>query len=121
MKLESKYFDSIRIRRGDDAKAKPKQQAPVCQWKGCGKPGEHRAPVGRGRDGQYYAFCIDHVRQYNATYNYFDGMSDKDVEDFQKDALTGHRPTWKSGANAWAHGKTAQGSKKTAKPDTGSG
>jgi curved DNA-binding protein CbpA len=47
---------------------------------------------------------MDHVRQYNQDYNYFDGMSDAEVSNFRKDALTGHRPTWKTGANAWAHG-----------------
>jgi len=51
---------------------------------------------------------MDHVRQYNASYNYFDGMSDGDVMKFQKEALTGHRPTWKLGAN----GTTAEKSKK---------
>ncbi len=44
------------------------------------------------------------MREYNASYNYFDGMSDEQVSDFQKDAMTGHRPTWKVGANSWAHG-----------------
>ena len=103
MKLQSKYFDSIRVgaKRSADA---PSQAHHLCQWKGCDKPGEHRAPRGRGHDGEYYVFCMDHVRQYNATYNYFDGMSDSEVEDFRRDALTGHRPTWKVGANAWAHG-----------------
>jgi hypothetical protein len=48
------------------------------------------------------------VREYNATYNYFDGMSDDEVIDFQKDAVTGHRPTWKVGANSWAHGTSAR-------------
>ena len=51
-------------------------------------------------------FCIDHVRQYNANYNYFDGMSDAQVSAFQKDAATGHRPTWKTGADALNHGTT---------------
>jgi curved DNA-binding protein CbpA len=64
----------------------------------------HKAPKGRGRDGEYFQFCVDHVRQYNQEYNYFDGMSDAEVNTFRKDALTGHRPTWKTGANAWAHG-----------------
>jgi DnaJ domain len=107
MKLDSKYFDSIRVgakrRSEEDSRRKP-----VCQWKGCTKPGTHRAPKGRGHDGDYLQFCVDHVRQYNATYNYFDGMSDTEVSDFQKDALTGHRPTWKVGANSSAHG-TRQG------------
>lgn len=103
MKLNSKYFDAIRVgtRRAEAERA---AEGPPCQWKGCSAHGTHRAPKGRGRDGEYYLFCMDHVRQYNASYNYFDGMSDTQVEDYQKDALTGHRPTWKVGANAWAHG-----------------
>ena len=103
MKLNSKIFDSIRVSGKRDATPK-KGGGPPCQWKGCDKPGPHRAPMGRGRDGEYYNFCLDHVRQYNHSYNYFDGMSDAQVDEFRKDAITGHRPTWKSGANAWAHG-----------------
>jgi hypothetical protein len=104
MKLDSKYFDSIRVssRRGQRAKKEPR--AGSCQWKGCDKPGLHKAPKGRGRDGEYFHFCMDHVRQYNQEYNYFDGMSDAEVDEFRKDAMIGHRPTWKAGANAWAHG-----------------
>jgi curved DNA-binding protein CbpA len=104
MKLESKYFDSIRVssRRGEGGKKDAR--VPGCQWKGCDKPASHKAPKGRGRDGEYFHFCMDHVRQYNHEYNYFDGMSDAEVNSFRKDALTGHRPTWKAGANAWAHG-----------------
>jgi curved DNA-binding protein CbpA len=104
MKLESKYFDSIRVSSKRQSSAKTETRAPVCQWKGCEKPGPHKAPKGRGRDGEYFHFCIDHVRQYNQEYNYFDGMSDAEVSNFRKDAMTGHRPTWKTGANAWAHG-----------------
>jgi curved DNA-binding protein CbpA len=104
MKLESKYFDSIRVGSKRQQGAKKETRAPECQWKGCDKPGLHKAPKGRGRDGEYFQFCVDHVRQYNQEYNYFDGMSDAEVNNFRKDALTGHRPTWKTGANAWAHG-----------------
>jgi len=102
MKLNSKYFDSIRIAKKAEPKAS--RTLPGCQWKGCANPGAHRAPKGRGRDGDYYVFCLDHVRQYNASYNYFNGMSDAEVERFQKDAITGHRPTWRLGENAAAAG-----------------
>lgn len=107
MKLKSKYFDSIRVSQTRERDGRGEQEHanhPRCQWKGCNEPGGHRAPKGRGHDGEYYHFCLDHVRRYNATYNYFDGMSDAEVTDFQKDAMTGHRPTWKIGANSWAHG-----------------
>ncbi|HXF54683.1 MAG TPA: DnaJ domain-containing protein [Hyphomicrobiaceae bacterium] len=105
MKLDSKYFDMVRIRRPQaSAERVLASGLPCCQWKGCEEPGLHRAPMGRGKEGRYYLFCPEHIRQYNASYNYFAGMSDAEIEEFQKDAVTGHRPTWKVGANAWSHG-----------------
>jgi curved DNA-binding protein CbpA len=106
MKLESKYFDSIRIKPRQERTAREEERR--CQWKGCGAAGKHRAPKGRGRDGQYFLFCADHVRKYNSSYNYFDGMSDDDVASFQKDALTGHRPTWKVDGSGPMPGMDAQ-------------
>lgn len=101
MKLDSKYFDSIRVSKGR-SRGKVAAPEPVnaeCQWKGCANRGSHRAPKGRGRDGEYYVFCVDHVRQYNASYNYFEGMNDKEFAAYQKESLTGHRPTWKMGGD----------------------
>jgi DnaJ-domain-containing protein 1 len=40
------------------------------------------------------------VKAYNATYNYFNGMTDDAVAAYQKDASIGHRPTWTLGTNA---------------------
>lgn len=101
MKLGSKYFDSIRIKPDVDRRAEARRTA-TCQWPGCEAAGAHKAPKGRGREGEYYLYCIDHVREYNKNYNYFAGMSDEDVWRFQKSSVTGHRPTWSSGVNAWA-------------------
>lgn len=102
MKLDSKYFDSVRVKPDQPRSAQP--QAPCCQWKGCDAAGLYRAPKGRGREGEYFLLCLDHVREFNASYNYFEGMSNSQVEAYQKDSVTGHRPTWKVGANSWAHG-----------------
>jgi hypothetical protein len=102
MKFDSKYFDSVRV-KPDPAKV-VREEAPLCQWKGCTAAGLYRAPRGRGREGEYHLLCLDHVREFNASYNYFAGMSNSDIETYQKDSVTGHRPTWKAGANAWAHG-----------------
>ena len=96
MKPYPKYFDKIRIRRDKDADAKTGE--PLCQWDGCREPGTHRAPVGRMREGEYFRFCFEHVREYNKSFNYFSGVSDSEIARFQKEALTGHRPTWKMGA-----------------------
>lgn len=78
------------------------QQVRLCEWEGCEHAGNHRAPKGRGREGEYFIFCLDHVRDYNKSYNYFNGMSDTEFADYQRAAMTGHRPTWSSGINAWS-------------------
>lgn len=100
MTAYSKYFERIRVR--PDTKAEARPNAPVCQWDGCNEPGTHRAPVGRMREGEYFRFCFDHVREYNRGFNYFSGLADSDIARFQKEALTGHRPTWKMGTSSGA-------------------
>jgi len=98
MKLNSKYFDCIRVKPDEDLLQR--EEHPTCDWKGCSNPALHRAPMGRGREGKFFKFCMDHVRAYNKSYNYFDGMSDDEVAGFQKAAATGHRPTWSMGTHA---------------------
>ena len=97
MKLDSKYFDRIRTRRKREQETVA--QAPTCQWDGCDKPGAHRAPVGRNAEGQFFLFCFEHVKEYNKGYNYFSGLSDGEIARYQKEAVTGHRPTWTLGVN----------------------
>ncbi len=98
MDLNSPLFDRIRVK----SRLQPATAAPVkarCDHPGCQIAGEFRAPMGRMREGQYFTFCLDHVREYNATYNYFNGMKDEDIAKYQKDANVGHRPTWAMGVN----------------------
>jgi hypothetical protein len=105
MDLNSRLFDSIRIKPSCD---EPKAAAEAaCESPGCTQPGLYRAPKGRKAEGQYWRFCIDHVRAYNATYNYFDGMNDAAVQAYQKDAIIGHRPTWAMGVNKSGQAKPA--------------
>jgi DnaJ domain len=95
MKFDSPLFDRIRVKPSQDRR--PKTDAPACQWAGCREPATHRAPKGRKHEKEYWRFCLAHVRQYNQSYNFFAGMNDAAVMAYQKDALTGHRPTWKMG------------------------
>ena len=106
MKLNSKHFDRIRVKPDKDRR-KP-ERAPVCAWPGCKLPGTHKAPRGRQFEGQYLDFCLDHVRDYNKAYNFFQGLDDEAVSDILKDAITGHRPTWKLGENSWASAKSGR-------------
>jgi hypothetical protein len=96
MKTNSPLFDRIRVKPDHDRRLR--KELPGCEWPGCKEPGTHRAPKGRAKANEYWQLCLDHVREYNATYNFFAGMSDEAVARYQKDDLTGHRPTWKLGS-----------------------
>ena len=58
-------------------------QGRQCNWPSCEEPGEFRAPGVRapGFDGpgDYRWFCLDHVRAFNAGYDYFAGMSPEEI------------------------------------------
>ncbi len=108
----SKFFDSIRIKPNKlsaKQQARDREDAMMCEWPDCKNKGPHRAPKGRANDKEYWHFCLNHVREYNQSYNFFSGMNADAVARYQKDALTGHRPTWKMGANGTkGKGKTAE-------------
>src|SRR6478736_4439985 len=99
MKLDSKYFDKIRVKPASDKK-KAAEAVPQCDWPDCPRPGRHKAPMGRGHEGKFYNYCTEHVQEYNKSYNYFSGMKDDEMQEFQKNARLGERPTWKLGQNA---------------------
>src|ERR1700737_4662708 len=123
----SKFFDSIRIKPNKlsaKQQAQAREASAMCEWPDCKNKGPHRAPEGRANDKEYWHFCLNHVREYNQkgrandkeywhfclnhvreynqSYNFFSGMNADAVARYQKDALTGHRPTWKMGANTSA-------------------
>jgi hypothetical protein len=96
MTSNSPLFDRIRVKPDRDRRVR--SELPGCQWPGCAAPATHRAPKGRLRASEYWRFCLEHVREYNNSYNFFAGMSDDAVAKYQKEDLTGHRPTWKMGS-----------------------
>ena len=59
-----------------------------CAAPGCREAGEFRAPggVAPGFDGPgvYRWLCLEHVREFNSGYDYFDGMSAEEMFDAQK-------------------------------------
>jgi hypothetical protein len=96
MTTNSPLFDRIRVKPDRDRRLRT--ELPGCEWPGCGAPATHRAPKGRLRASEYWRFCLQHVREYNNTYNFFAGMSDDAIARYQKEDVTGHRPTWKMGS-----------------------
>jgi hypothetical protein len=106
MKLDSKFFDRLRVK--PDENRLLRDACPKCEWEGCNEPGLYPAPKGRGLEGQYHRYCLDHVREYNKSYNYFAGLPDEEVVWHQKSDAIGHRPTWFVGVNSWARKRGAR-------------
>jgi DnaJ domain len=78
----------------------PRQLARACDHPGCSLEGEYRAPRDRDRLEQYYWFCLDHVRAYNAGWDYYAGMSTLQIELEVRSDTTWQRPTWPMGGSA---------------------
>lgn len=101
MNFNSRLFDRIRIGPSEAEEVVEADQR-RCDHSGCAKAGEFRAPMGRGKEGKFFQFCLEHVKAYNATYNYFAGMNDEALAAYAKQEEIGHRPTWKLGVNSKA-------------------
>ena len=65
-----------------------------CDMPGCDCVGEHRAPKSPRRLTDYFWFCLDHVRAYNASWDYYAGMSTAEIEAHLRADTIWQRPTW---------------------------
>ena len=72
-----------------------------CARPGCDAAGEFRAPGSRRATadgpGEWRWLCLDHVREFNAGYNYFDGMSPDEIA-----AAQGPYGGWERATRAFA-------------------
>ena len=70
----------------------------ICEWENCRESGKFKAPVERDNSKNYKWLCEVHIKFFNKNWNYFEGMSQKEIENFLKSDLTWHRPTQKFGS-----------------------
>jgi hypothetical protein len=77
--------------------AEPDPPTRLCDHPGCAAGGDFRAPRSRIELDHYFWFCLDHVRAYNAAWNYYAGMSEPEIEaEIRRDTVW-QRPSWKLG------------------------
>jgi hypothetical protein len=70
----------------------------------CGAPGDYRAPKSRRDLRDYWWFCLEHVRAYNSTWDYYKGMSPAEMELELRADTAWQRPSWplgRLGSGAW--------------------
>lgn len=75
---------------------------------GCEEAGLYRAPADRDRLREYLWFCLEHVRAYNASWNYHRGMSETEIEADRRRAHSWDRPTWRLGSGPGASLREAE-------------
>jgi hypothetical protein len=95
--------------RGSRFHGRHEDRVQECQAPGCDEAGQFRAPGSRGPGfdgpGEHLWFCLDHVREFNARYNFFTGMSADEIVAAQHPAA------------GWANGSSTR----TFRPDAGVG
>lgn len=70
-----------------------------CDHPNCAEAADYRAPRGRTQLGEYYWFCLEHVREYNRSWNFCAGMTADDIEREIRNDTCWRRPTWPMGSN----------------------
>lgn len=67
-----------------------------CAVPGCDEPGEFKAPLQPANfdgPGAWRFLCLDHVREHNAKYNFFEGMSPDQIHEAQSPMAGWERPS----------------------------
>ena len=75
----------------------------TCSNPGCKEAGLYPAPKSRDNLREYLYFCINCIKQFNKSWNYFDGLDEKELEVEIRKSVTWDRPSWKFGTKNLNH------------------
>ena len=75
----------------------------VCDAPSCAAEGVYRAPRSHDDLNNYYWFCMEHVRAYNARWNFYAGLNQAEIEKQIRSDTTWWRPTWPLGTRGRRH------------------
>tara|TARA_B100001996_G_scaffold8934_1_gene7524 strand:- start:3568 stop:4080 length:513 start_codon:yes stop_codon:yes gene_type:complete len=71
----------------------------ICEWPKCKKIGVYRAPIEKDNSKKFKLLCLEHIKVFNKSWNYFADMKEEEVENFIKSDLTWHKPTKSFGSS----------------------
>ena len=84
-------FDFTAPKRGEAEKP--------CAWPNCTAHGEFRTAKSPREMSEHIWLCAEHIREHNKAWNFFEGLSDDEVEAMVRNDTVWQRPTWKLGTN----------------------
>ncbi|WP_085783641.1 J domain-containing protein [Candidatus Nucleicultrix amoebiphila] len=78
----------------DSSSSEPEK---ICDHQGCTEEGIYKAPQSPEALNSYYWFCLEHVRHYNAQWNFYKNRAEQEIETLNREDNTWQRPTWRFG------------------------
>ncbi len=66
----------------------------ICDKKDCNEKGEFKAPKSRILLNQYYFFCLNHIKEYNKSWDFYKGLSVNQIETSMREDIIWNRPSW---------------------------
>ena len=69
----------------------------ICSNPKCKELGVYPAPKSRDNLREYLYFCINCIRDFNKSWNYFEGLNEYELEVEIRKSVTWDRPSWKFG------------------------
>ena len=65
-----------------------------CDKIDCKQKGEFKAPKSRKNLNEYYFFCLDHVKEYNKSWDFYRGLTVNQIESSMREDIIWNRPSW---------------------------
>jgi hypothetical protein len=88
----------VRARTYDRSQRPAGSEPRLCDHPDCREAADFRAPRDRDTLNEYFWFCLEHVRAYNAGWDFFRGMPPAEIERWRRADVVGGRPSWPLGA-----------------------
>ena len=76
------------------------KQERICSNPKCKELGIYPAPKSRDQLREYLYFCINCIRDFNNSWNYFEGLNEQELEVEIRKSVTWDRPSWKFGTKS---------------------
>ena len=56
----------------------------ICEWTNCKEFGKFKAPTEKDNSKKFKLLCDKHIKLFNKSWNYFEGMSENEITNFLK-------------------------------------
>ena len=65
-----------------------------CDSNKCSQKGEYRAPKSKVLLNEYFYFCLEHIKEYNKSWDFYKGMTVEQIENSMRNDTFWDRPSW---------------------------